>query len=219
MNNKQIVLFDIDHTLFNGELYREKVFSAMAEKLPLLDHKKFINVAEDEFWKIRKNGPFFPKEYAKNLVKELTLSIEESELEKVFWDENIIRSSLYEEAEAVLRELSKDNNYSIGIFSAGPPEFQKAKIKFLDQYFNQEHKHIFLLKKDAIVSVLQKYKDTKLYVLDDILSVLSQLKEANPSICTIWVKKRKPVTKEKSKYKADYEITDLREIIDIVKRK
>lgn len=99
------------------------------------------------------------------------------------------KHTAYNEVENVLEQLLKIA--SLGIFSEGELEFQKSKLikTNIQKYFLKRHTHI-VEKKDAILrSLLLKYKNKKLFLVDDKLTILHKAKRIMPSVFTIWVKR------------------------------
>ncbi len=158
MNKKPIVLFDIDYTLFNIDLYKE------------------------------------------TLLKEF---------------------SLYKEVGQVLKNLSKFIN--LGIFSEGDFWFQKNKLINTDiqKYFEEKHTHIVLDKTKEIEKILGKYKDAKLFLIDDKATILHDVKKHFPSVFTVWVKRGRYAQNQKEiqGFKPDSIVYDLKNIVSIVKSK
>lgn len=220
MKNK-IILFDIDHTLFNGQMYREKMFRGMAKRAQVADQEKFVEEADEIYFGMRKIGPFFPNEYTEMLVKRLALPVTPKDLEEVIWDEEILRASLFEETVEVLQVLSKKKDVTLGIFSAGPSELQQAKIKTIQEYFSKEYIHIFLKKDEEVLEVVKKYKNDELYLIDDLLDILYNAKRSDKNAYTIWIKRgwiaknQKPI----AGFTPDKTITSLKEILPLFKQK
>ena len=154
-NHLPIILFDIDYTLFNVDLFKESVF------------KQF---------------------------------------------------EIYGEVEGVLIELS--SLARLGIFSEGGYELQKAKLARtnIKKYFRDEHTHIIFSKSNEIKKVLDRYKNKKIFFVDDKLTILHDAKKIMPSIFTIWVKRGKYAQgqAEIKNFKPDATITSLDQIISIV---
>ncbi|HLD01573.1 MAG TPA: bifunctional sugar-1-phosphate nucleotidylyltransferase/acetyltransferase [Patescibacteria group bacterium] len=106
-----------------------------------------------------------------------------------FKDSNLTQYGLYEEVEDVLPEIAKIAE--IGIFSQGEEGLQKAKLlkTQIHERFANEHVHIVLSKKDVFHDVINRYKGKELYIVDDWIAFLSQIKLHHPSVFTIWVKR------------------------------
>lgn len=121
--------------------------------------------------------------------------------------------SLHSEVFEALEMISK--KATLGIFSKGQEKFQRAKIKTIQHFFDQQHIHIHIDKGSLIPSILEKYKEVELYVLDDSLEILSKIKKYNKNILTVWVR-RGPYAKsiKGHNFKPDIEIENLKELIN-----
>jgi len=108
---------------------------------------------------------------------------------KTFKDSTLTIFSLYEEVFPVLKKLK--NIASLGIFSKGNVEFQNIKLKQtgIIDFFDQANVHVFEDKEININIVLDKYKDYKVFLVDDKLGVLYTAKAHSTSIFTIWVRR------------------------------
>ncbi len=109
---------------------------------------------------------------------------------------------------------------TVGIFSEGGEEFQKAKLlkTRIHYHFPQEHLHIVAKKEESLRGILNKYKKYQLFMVDDKLSVLQAAKRVSPSTITIWIK-RGPYAINQANANAflpDATITSLDEVIAIV---
>ncbi len=127
---------------------------------------------------------------------------------------------IYEEIIGVLEEVSKVAQ--IGIFSEGELLFQKNKLtktKIMN-FFKANHVYISKKKEDILESVLAKYKNNKLFLIDDKLMVLYKAKILAPSIFTIWIKRgvyainQRPI----EDFVPDYVAEDLNKVVEIIKR-
>ncbi|MDO8583046.1 MAG: hypothetical protein Q7R51_00765 [bacterium] len=156
MNNKPVVLFDIDYTLFDTAFFKESGLS---------EHK------------------------------------------------------IYDEVLQVLENLS--GIVMLGIFSKGESEFQKNKLEKtgMKKFFKDYNIHIFADKDANLISVLDKYKDSKLFLVDDKLGVLYSAKMHIDQVFAIWVK-RGPFAKVQepiSGFTPDAEVTNLSDVVGIIK--
>ncbi len=156
MNDKPVVLFDIDYTLF--------------------DTHAFKNSQLKDYW-------------------------------------------IYEEVMDVLTKLS--GFASLGIFSKGEVAFQKTKLEKtkVDKFFKEKDVHIFDDKDANIINILEKYRDSKLFLVDDKLGVLYSAKNYMPKVSTIWVK-RGPFAENQEEimgFRPDEEVANLSEVVKIVR--
>lgn len=98
----------------------------------------------------------------------------------------------YEAYEEVMDVLSKLSNLvSLGIFSKGETNFQKTKLEKtkMNKFFKENRIHIFDDKDANLINVLKKYKGSKLFLVDDKLSVLYSAKRYMSQIITVWIKR------------------------------
>jgi len=108
---------------------------------------------------------------------------------KVFKDSGLTNYSLYTEVLPVLQKLK--GIVDLGIFSKGVHEFQNTKLDktAIGDFFVKDNVHIFEDKDINISKVLERYKDYKVFLVDDKLSVLFQAKTHNPAVFSVWVKR------------------------------
>lgn len=135
-----------------------------------------------------------------------------------FKDTKLQKYSSYEEVIDVLFELGKIAR--LGIFSEGELDFQRKKLTEMKvlKHFLDEDIHIVPNKDETIKTVLQKYKDHVLFIVDDKLPILYTAKMHLPSVYTIWVKRgvyaknQKPI----KNFKPDVSVKNLRDIVAFI---
>ncbi|OGH23484.1 MAG: hypothetical protein A2629_00355 [Candidatus Levybacteria bacterium RIFCSPHIGHO2_01_FULL_41_15] len=136
----------------------------------------------------------------------------------VFKQTDLKKHSVYDEVNNVLKELGKVG--ILGIFSEGDLEFQKNKLFRTDiqKHFLKAHMHITEKKEKILKKVLRKYKDKKVFLIDDKLSILHLAKTISPSLFAIWVKRGMYAKNQKPipEFKPDTEVENLKEIIPII---
>jgi hypothetical protein len=135
-----------------------------------------------------------------------------------------IRSGLsdnktYEEVRQVLENL---NTFAtLGIFSKGEVQFQKAKLEKTDlfNFFEEKNVHIFDDKNINLKQVVDKYGNSKIFLIDDRLEVLSSAKKNEKSIFVIWIKRGRYAKSQKliPGFSPDAEVENLSEVVRIVK--
>lgn len=218
-NFKAIVLFDIDHTLFNTSLYQKLCYERISEKVGYPDKDKLLKTCQEVYKEQRSVGPFRRKEFIDTLCERLSLTENREELVSVFSDGDIIDKAVYKDAEEVILELtSKD--ILIGIFSAGPRALQSAKVRSLLQHFSEEHIYIHEVdKKQDIPLIVNTYKNYHIFVIDDLRDVLYSLKTAEPEITTILIKREDWTDRAKitpSDFRPDREASNLKEVLSVL---
>lgn len=128
--------------------------------------------------------------------------------------------SLYEDTLETLDALK--DIADLGIFSEGEIAFQKKKLREtnIEHYFLQEHTHIFEKKLDAIETLIKKYKENNhVYLIDDKLAILPEVKKACPSVFTIWMKRGEYALTQPpiAGYTPDATIESLQEAVSLIK--
>jgi hypothetical protein len=106
-----------------------------------------------------------------------------------FKDSQLQDFDIYDETMKILTQLKRVA--SLGIFSKGEAGFQKAKLEKTGmlKFFEENNIHIFDNKDANLISVLEKYKDSKLFLVDDKLEILCSAKRHMPQVITVWVKR------------------------------
>lgn len=139
----------------------------------------------------------------------------------VFKKTQLKKHSVYDEVENVLEALSKIAH--LGIFSEGKVGLQKSKLQktAIQKYFPEAQTHIVLEKGPSLKKILSQYQEFELFLIDDKLTILQEAKDYLPSIFTVWVKRGKYAQKQKEifNFKPDATITDLKQLIKIIKIK
>lgn len=137
-----------------------------------------------------------------------------------FKDSKLQDYSSYEEVKEILIKLSE--LASLGIFSKGETEFQKTKLKKtgMIKFFKDNNVHIFNDKDANLINVLEKYKDSKLFLVDDKLEILYSAKKHMPQVLTIWVKRGPFAERQKpiEGFSPDEQVENLSEVLRIVQK-
>ena len=135
-----------------------------------------------------------------------------------FKKSNLKDYKLYEEVKNTLNNLSEIA--ALGIFSEGEINFQKTKLETtgIKKYFEESNIHIFADKESNIETAIEKYKGNKVFLIEDKLNILFEVKKKMPFVFGIWMKRgwyaenQKPIPG----FKPDAEITSLDKVISIV---
>ncbi len=218
---KSIVLFDIDYTLFDQDSYRDRFFPLLGKEIGITDKDKFLSLKKATDEKTRKIAGFFdPYVFLGELIKHAQKPTTLKRLENIFFNNDIYKTSLYEDTLSVLNQMTK-KKYVVGILSTGHTKHQKKKIEQLKEYFRRTNIHIFPNKIAFLKEVLEKYKTHKeIYLVDDTLEVLNAAKAINGNLNTIWIKKTKKYEAPFSipNFNPDYTFTNLSAILSILRK-
>jgi FMN phosphatase YigB (HAD superfamily) len=135
-------------------------------------------------------------------------------------DSNLTVFESYKEVNDTLEKLSRIA--TLGILSQGEVAFQKKKLNEtkIAQYFFEEHTHIVQFKIDVMKEVFEKYKNAKVYFIDDWIDMLRTAKSIDSSVFTIWIKRGEYVNEQKdySDFKPDAIIENLHSVIPLIKK-
>lgn len=214
---KKIILFDIDYTLFDTALFREKLYKSIANALGY-DLKKSSKDIDDMYDEIRtERGYFQPKIFSLQLARKLGREKDAQLIEKAIFAKDNFKNCLYKESIITIEKLSKIA--SVGIFSKGYNSFQRNKIEVLKNILDNKSIHIFVRKRKSLPKIIEKYKDFKLYIVDDALNVLFEAWKLGKDVVTIWVKRGIYAKKQKpiENFTPDAIIENLGELISIIK--
>jgi len=221
MKKRNIILFDIDYTLFNAKIYRELMFAVIADTIALENRERLLQALEEVYFSHRKKtGGYFDIEFMLDeLARELAIEIDTVKvLEAILADEASFQRSLFDETVEVMEKLGGNKELHIGVFSSGREAHQLRKLQAFAHVFKQEHMHIFLFKNNEIASVMKKYKNDNVYLVDDVLEILYKAKQFHPHLVAIWMKRGRLADKQKpiENFTPDYTVEDLREIEPIL---
>lgn len=213
----KIVLFDIDHTLFNTEYYLENFFHIFAQHLGINDKDKFNKLVAEARIETRKKAGFFdPLTFIEFISKHAKKPVTLKGLEKIFFENKFFNESIYGDVHEALLGLSKYKNISMGIFSKGEDKHQKQKINVVAKYFHNDHIYISTDKLGIIKKTLNKYKNQQIFIIDDLPEVLEEAKKHHKNIFTVWIKRNKDAEIPKN-FKPDITIANFNQLTDIIR--
>jgi FMN phosphatase YigB (HAD superfamily) len=191
-SEKIILLFDIDYTLFDTDMYRVYLYSSLGKELGYDDFEKFLPIARQVSAKVKKKTGFYnPELILQELLTLKKRTTDFDKLEKIFWNPQIYKRSLYNNTKDVLSFIKKNKNITIGILSSGLEKHQQQKIHVIKEFFIKQHIHVFSDKLRELKEVLHKYSGYKIYIVDDLPLVLSTAKSIRNDVVTILVKRNK----------------------------
>lgn len=136
----------------------------------------------------------------------------------IFKKSNLKEYKNYNEVKKVLKSLSK--KLDLGIFSEGEKDFQEKKLENtgIKEFFNKNNIYILHGKNLSIKKIFKKYEKNSIFLVDDKLTILSEVKTLCPFVFTVWIKRGTYAENEKNieKFIPDvqiYELSDLENII------
>ncbi len=210
---KPIILFDIDYTLLDTDLLKEKMDSYICSFAKI--KRKSLVMLNDEFIdRLQSTIAFSPRRYAQFLQKKLgAKSLKDYLLDLFFKNRQLYHSCLYPETINVLALLQE--NYKLGIFSEGTFHFQLAKVqlsgvkKYLDEklifiYPNKSGKAKELARQLGLITIV-----------DDNIGNINELL-LTKGVSPIWIKRGPKAEKEELKVKTILTLDELIEKKEIL---
>lgn len=177
---KQIVLLDIDRTIFDPESFLEEFYEQLINRFNLTANQK------SKLFKIysesKPQGYFNPQIFLSNIAKTFNLRLDR--VSNLFWNQNLINRHLFNDSDVLFKLSGK---VQIAVFSKGDKKFQSQKLIKFKTLLNNENIYIFPNKIENFLEVLKKYSDHKIYLVDDDSMVLQEAKSINPQIFTILI--------------------------------
>lgn len=135
-----------------------------------------------------------------------------------FRQSNLSDFVLYDEVVQVLTQLEKVA--TLGIFSEGTLELQNEKLHQTNilPHFIEEHIHIVAKKEEGLKTVLYKYRNYKIFLIDDKLTILQKAKNILPELITIWIKRGKYAENQTSLigFVPDEEFYNLSDVVSVI---
>ena len=219
MQNK-LVLFDIDHTIFNAALYRDNLYKNLATALKY-DLNHFYEVGEKAYKKIRKTKHYLsPNQLLETILPPHKTSADLEKSRQIFWEEKLYESSVYPDVKQTFKYLA-DKGIQIGIFSTGDLAQQTMKIQSLKEYLDENHIHIAPDKFKIIKGTLDVYKNYHIYLIDDYPQILEGAKAHNKNVFTILIKRKESASARgliiPDNFRPDATITNLNQLTDIIR--
>lgn len=201
---QKIIFLDIDRTLFDTDLFLNNFYDFLTSSCGLSDTDL------DEIKALYKevsleNGYFSPNLFTEKVRNSYPAL--RGRIEFFFKPENLDKY-IYEDTK-ILFEIS---GVTIGIFSKGDDIFQRQKLTKFESILKSENIYIFSNKLDHLGEVFEKYKDLRIYLVDDEQNVLTLAKSSGLNTTTILIDRRKVSIENQ----ADFRIDSLSGIIPIL---
>lgn len=211
---KKIILFDIDYTLFDTTKFKQLILEALLPVVKAIDFEKLDEV----YYEVRKYGAFEPALFAKFFEEKYETPVSEDEIKELWYNPQLLKQAIYPEVVSVLDNLQKKEDLILGIFSAGTPAFQHAKIASLEHFFSETDIHIAPSKDTILDEVVKTYKTYTVVFIDDFVPVLQKIKHSDMNAKTIWMKRGKFAEQAEipEGFCPDITITNLTEIIPLI---
>lgn len=135
----------------------------------------------------------------------------------LFKESGFLEYDVYSETTKVLEVLQ--GKTILGIFSEGEeaPQNEKMRKTNIDRFFDPVNINIVVSKKEAMKKVINRYKDKKIFIVDDRKDMLEIAKKNYSSVTTVWLENGPYAKAQKNGlYQPDFILKNLNELINIV---
>jgi len=214
---KKIVLFDIDYALFDVSYFDKNFYQELS---PIIGIEKDVlrNKAIEIIVKLVKEEDYLDiDKFTETLLVAFNKKEYINKVEELLFRSSFFKNGIYKEVHKVLLNLK--GVVDIGVFSQGDPKLQWAKIEQsgFGDLFKEELKYIIKPRKlDFVPSLVKYHMNDKVYLIDDKLKVIKEVKEKMPDAIGIWIKRGPFAENETLDFKPDATILNLSEIIPII---
>ncbi|MFA5749959.1 MAG: HAD hydrolase-like protein [Candidatus Shapirobacteria bacterium] len=180
IENKGVILFDIDNTLIDTKKLSFLAYTDIAEQTGL-SLEKIIKIKNKYKSTLEKNTDFYPDDLINFLEKKTGQKIDNSFDKKDFYLE-----SLFEGTVDILKKLQKTNK--LGIYSEGFTDYQTKKLEFsgIIDFFDKDL--IFIKRRKLDKDSLNEIPDGAT-VIDDNPKVIKKIRKIK-RIKTVWFNKK-----------------------------
>lgn len=179
-NDNQLVLFDIDRTLFDTDKYLAEMDQVLMLKIGAR-HEEFNDAVKEYYKNIDSVIRFVPNDYLTHLSD--TFAVPQKSLEDIFWDKQRYLKYRYPDVVPTLDTISR--KYSVGIFSEGDEEFQLFKYRTLSITLFINENQIYIVPDKNDEDFLRTVPDDAIIIDDSLknIEVLNQYENFKP----IWI--------------------------------
>ncbi|MDH5533070.1 MAG: HAD family hydrolase [Candidatus Pacebacteria bacterium] len=178
---KQIILFDIDKTLFDVDTFFNKNLWPAVEKDLGISRAKLDKVSEVYKESISKGTEFDPKGWLKEAKKQL--GERAKGIEELFYNPDFFTSSLFPEVIPTLNNLRDD--FILGVYSEGVDEWQRKKLELggINNYFDQQYVSI---SSNKVSEMVLGWIPQKAVIIDDREDFILELAKLD-KVYPIWI--------------------------------
>ncbi len=177
------LLFDIDYTLINTNKLKNQIQNHLLPRVLEIETTTLEKITQTYIQTLNSSIEFSPRKYIKFLSNNLNSDkqLRQKALSIFLDNKSNYKNCLYPETKPVLKDLKP--NHSLGIFSEGEFEFQKAKLEQsgIENFFEPELIFIFANKENKVKEVWQKINKypKPVYIIDDDLNHIKEIAKTN----------------------------------------
>ena len=204
MNDKGILLFDIDQTLLDTDKASEKHNKKILQILGDPDKKEYQRIKDAYKNSLSNQREYDPEVIYKKVCERFNFDNLNSLLDVYYEKENwfIYRESVFPEVKECLEKLK--NNYRFGIYSEGVPKFQNNKFQAMGITEHFDSDLIFIVDAKDNVDTISKLPKNSV-VIDDKQSICEYLNDNG--IGVVWLNRKD--SKASNKFKTIHNLMEL----------
>jgi hypothetical protein len=211
MKNK-VLLLDIDYTIYNPKdaaVLRNKKIASLCKTNFSKTNKEVTKIYKQV---TLKTNYLIPQIFINRLSKHF--SINKKKMSKIIWSNEILHNYLFKDVKRTLSQIKKIAK--IIIYSQGDKGFQTEKLFYIKKYINDIYIHKNKIK--SLKKTINKFKDKKIFIIDDWPLVLKKAKDINKDVFTIQMYRGNKARKYNNyRFKPDVKITSFRSLYKIIK--
>jgi len=182
--DKQIILFDIDNTLFDVNTFFKKYLIPAVEKELGVSREKFEKVSQSYQESLIKGTEFDPEGWLKEAKKQLGEKAEK--IKEIIYNPDFFVGSLFTEVIPMLNNLK--DSYALGIYSEGVEEWQRKKIELsgINNYFEQK---FISISPNKVSAAVIDWIPAGSIIVDDRIDIILELEKID-KVQPVWLNRK-----------------------------
>lgn len=181
--NKPLLLFDIDLTLYDTNLFRQLYPPVMAKAMNI--SIQTLNKTQKSYTdRLAKSTDFLPEDFLHHIADVHNRSYEK--LHDIYYNPENFHESLYPDVFPSLQRLK--GHHTLGIFSEGFISFQTTKLKLSGIYNFFDPNFIFITRRKNESDIISQLP-VNTTIIDDRIEVLESLSQF-PNLTLVWLNRK-----------------------------
>lgn len=162
--NKQVILFDIDKTLFDNDKFVDLKDKVIISLIGIKDIQRYKNILTEYLLSLNNGRDFDPKIFINLVCKEFKYKNKKLLTNLTYNEPTLYRESLFDDVLPAFNKLV--GFFTLGIYSEAKLDFQKYKLKALNITEFLNSKFIFIFEMKDTKEVLKKIPANSI-IIDD----------------------------------------------------
>ncbi len=184
---KPVILFDVDHTLFDTTTWFQEFLKPVLAEALNTETENIARVADEYVASLEKSTDFNATDFRQWLGEEF--EVEADSIRKLFFTPQYFERSLYRDVKPCLHSLETD--YTLGIFSEGVADWQRPKIELSGLQPFLDSQHVYIYRRKLLPEVLAALPAcTIVDDRQDVVIAISDYEQLQP----IWLNRHNQAT-------------------------